>query len=78
MLQAEEPFLVWIKRRNTFNAGIVFHARTGGLARLAAHEAEEYKWLRRAGCGVPLALYPASDRGQQQMLQDGGQETEQV
>lgn len=31
-----------------------------------------------AGCEVCLALYPAFDRGQQQMPWEGGQEAEQV
>lgn len=67
-----------MKRGNIFNAGIVFYVHTGALARLTARKAGEYKWLRCTGCEVHLALYPASDRGQQQMLWEGGQETEQV
>lgn len=42
------------------------------------HKAGEYKWLCCAGCEVCLTLYPASDRGQQRRLQEGGQEAEQV
>lgn len=51
-----------------FNTGIVFHAHTGALARLAAHNVGEYKWLRCTGYKIHLALYPAFDKGQQQML----------
>lgn len=41
-----------MKRGNIFNAGIVFYAHTGALARLTARKAGEYKWLR---CAAPDA-----------------------
>lgn len=59
MLYAEEPFLVWSKRKNTLSAGVVFHACRGAPARLVAHRA-----MHESGCAVQIqgpAPHPACD-----------------